>query len=306
MRRWRGTTRRSGCSSRAGRSRRRRRGNGAKPTLLTPEMLARLQERVRTPPEDGGVWTSGKVAAFLAAELGLASVAPQRGWEALRAIGWTIQRPRPRHATPRRRRPTSGQRSKKARRGRRGGAGPPPRGGGRDVRHRRAPHRAEADPAPRLGAPRRTPPPPSHAKRARDAAASSFSCSTTPAGTPSRTSPCPKASGSSSCPPGSSPGQALHSRAAARRNPLDPLRRADRQQALRDPRRSRCRRRRTMRRPQQGSRTREGASRIPLVAAANFSDLINRSSYKIELGRGQARVKGRVQKAGVTPRAGRG
>ncbi len=72
----------------------RRRGNGAKPTLLTPEVLARLQERVRTPPEDGGVWTCGKVAAFLAAELGLASVAPQRGWEALRAIGWTIQRPR--------------------------------------------------------------------------------------------------------------------------------------------------------------------------------------------------------------------
>ena len=33
-----------------------------------------------------------QVAAFLAAELGLASVAPQRGWEALRAIGWTIQR----------------------------------------------------------------------------------------------------------------------------------------------------------------------------------------------------------------------
>lgn len=81
----------------------RRRNNGAKPTLLTPEVLARLQERVRTPPDDGGVWSSGKVAAFLAAELGLASVAPQRGWEALRTIGWTIQRPRPRHvkaATP--------------------------------------------------------------------------------------------------------------------------------------------------------------------------------------------------------------
>lgn len=76
----------------------RRRGNGAKPTLLTPEVLARLQERVRRPPEDGGVWSCGKVAAFLAAELGLASVAPQRGWEALRAIGWTIQKPRPRHA----------------------------------------------------------------------------------------------------------------------------------------------------------------------------------------------------------------
>ena len=34
----------------------------------------------------------------MAAELGLAKVAEQRGWEALRAIGWTIQRPRPRHA----------------------------------------------------------------------------------------------------------------------------------------------------------------------------------------------------------------
>ena len=76
----------------------RRRGNGAKPTLPAPEVLARLRERVRRPPEDGGVWSCGKVAAFLAAELGLASVAPQRGWEALLAIGWTIQKPRPRHA----------------------------------------------------------------------------------------------------------------------------------------------------------------------------------------------------------------
>ncbi len=29
--------------------------------------------------------------------LGLEKVAPQCGWEALRAIGWTIQVPRPRH-----------------------------------------------------------------------------------------------------------------------------------------------------------------------------------------------------------------
>ena len=33
----------------------------------------------------------------MAAELGR-RVAEQRGWEALRAIGWSIQRPRPRHA----------------------------------------------------------------------------------------------------------------------------------------------------------------------------------------------------------------
>ncbi|NYS26888.1 helix-turn-helix domain-containing protein [Rhodobacteraceae bacterium 2376] len=68
-----------------------RRGNGAKPRLLTPEVLAMLRERVKTPPDDGGVWTAKKVAAVMACELGQASVAPQRGWEALRAIGWTIQ-----------------------------------------------------------------------------------------------------------------------------------------------------------------------------------------------------------------------
>ena len=81
----------------------RRRGNGAKPRLLTPEVLEALRERLKSLPDDGGVWTAKKAAAFMAAELGLARVAEQRGWEALRAIGWTLQRPRPRHvraATP--------------------------------------------------------------------------------------------------------------------------------------------------------------------------------------------------------------
>ena len=76
----------------------RRCGSGARPTLLTPEVLAMLRARVKTPPDDGGVWTAKMAAAVMAAELGLASVAAQRGWEALRAIGWTTQRPRPQHA----------------------------------------------------------------------------------------------------------------------------------------------------------------------------------------------------------------
>ena len=76
----------------------RRRGNGTKATILTPSVLNMLRERLKSPPEDGGIWTSKKVAAVIAAELGLAKVAEQRGWEALRAVGWTIQRPRPRHA----------------------------------------------------------------------------------------------------------------------------------------------------------------------------------------------------------------
>jgi transposase len=76
----------------------RRRGNGAKATILTPAVLDVVRERLKRPPDDGGLWTAKKVAAVMAAELGLAAVAEQRGWEALRALGWTIQKPRPRHA----------------------------------------------------------------------------------------------------------------------------------------------------------------------------------------------------------------
>ena len=56
------------------------------------------RERAKTPPDDGGVLSSSKAAAVMAAGLGLAEGAEQRGGQALRAIGWTIRRPRPRHA----------------------------------------------------------------------------------------------------------------------------------------------------------------------------------------------------------------
>jgi transposase len=81
----------------------RRRHNGKAAGLLTPDLLAALAERVRTPPEDGGLWSGPKVALWMARRLGLAKVHAQRGWEALRRIGWSIQAPRPRHpraATP--------------------------------------------------------------------------------------------------------------------------------------------------------------------------------------------------------------
>jgi transposase len=75
-----------------------RRGNGARATVLTPELLDKLRELLRAPPADCGVWTSPKVAAWMAGELGLERVAPQRGWEALKAVGWSIQAPRPRNS----------------------------------------------------------------------------------------------------------------------------------------------------------------------------------------------------------------
>jgi transposase len=76
----------------------RRRRNGRAASLLTEAVLAALVVRVRTPPEDGGLWSGPKVAAWMARRLGLAKVHPQRGWEALKRIAWSIQAPRPRHA----------------------------------------------------------------------------------------------------------------------------------------------------------------------------------------------------------------
>jgi transposase len=44
----------------------RRQGNGTAPTILTSEALSALKERLKTPPDDGGLWTGPKVARWLA------------------------------------------------------------------------------------------------------------------------------------------------------------------------------------------------------------------------------------------------
>jgi transposase len=74
-----------------------RRRNGRSASLLTPDLLAALAERLREPPEDGGLWSGPKVAAWMARRRGLAKVHPQRGWEALKRLEWSVQTPRPRH-----------------------------------------------------------------------------------------------------------------------------------------------------------------------------------------------------------------
>ena len=75
----------------------RRRCNGRPASLLAPELLAALAERLKRPPDDGGVWSGPEVAAWMAGHLGRAAVHPQRGWDALRRLGWSLQSPRPRH-----------------------------------------------------------------------------------------------------------------------------------------------------------------------------------------------------------------
>jgi len=75
----------------------RRRRNGRAASLLTPGVLSALAARLQEPPEDGGLWSGPKVAAWMARHLGLAAVHPQRGWEALQRLEWSVQAPRPRH-----------------------------------------------------------------------------------------------------------------------------------------------------------------------------------------------------------------
>src|SRR6516165_736030 len=71
--------------------------NGAAARILTAEALAALEERIKTPPDDGGLWTGPKIARWLAKFHGIRTVHDQRGWDALIAIGYSIQQPRPRH-----------------------------------------------------------------------------------------------------------------------------------------------------------------------------------------------------------------
>ena len=74
-----------------------RANNGTAPTILTPAALGKLKKRLQTPPDDGGQWTGPKIARWLAKYHGLKSVHDQRGWDALIAIGYSIQQPRPQH-----------------------------------------------------------------------------------------------------------------------------------------------------------------------------------------------------------------
>lgn len=71
--------------------------NGTQPTILTAAALAALRERIKMPADDGGLWSGPKVACWLAGYHGLQAVHDQRGWDALIAIGYSIQQPRPRH-----------------------------------------------------------------------------------------------------------------------------------------------------------------------------------------------------------------
>lgn len=75
----------------------RRRANPGATPVLTPSLRKDVRQALAGEPPDGGRWTSPKVAAWMAQRRGR-PVAKQRGWEAMRALGFTLHQPRP-HAT---------------------------------------------------------------------------------------------------------------------------------------------------------------------------------------------------------------
>lgn len=73
----------------------RRHGNPGATPLLDARQQAALRVALGGPAPDGGLWTGRQVAAWMGHALGR-PVGPQRGWEWLRRLGFTPQRPRPR------------------------------------------------------------------------------------------------------------------------------------------------------------------------------------------------------------------
>ncbi len=67
--------------------------------LLTHSQQQELMEALEAPPEDGGMWSSRKVAEWIGKKTGRRGVRAQRGWEyLLRKLGNTPQVPRPSQA----------------------------------------------------------------------------------------------------------------------------------------------------------------------------------------------------------------
>jgi transposase len=73
----------------------RRHGNPGAAPLLDAAQQARLRAALGGLAPDGGIWTGRQVAAWIGQTVGRV-VDPARGWEWMRRLGFTPQRPRPR------------------------------------------------------------------------------------------------------------------------------------------------------------------------------------------------------------------
>src|SRR5215467_2168167 len=65
--------------------------------LLSSQQQEELAAALQAPPADGGLWSGPKVAQWMQQRLGR-PVAPQRGWEYFKRLGYSSRVPRPQHA----------------------------------------------------------------------------------------------------------------------------------------------------------------------------------------------------------------
>lgn len=66
--------------------------------LLNETQQHELDQALQSSPADGGLWSGPKVAQWIAQKIGRSHVHPQRGWDYLKRLNYSGQRPRPHHA----------------------------------------------------------------------------------------------------------------------------------------------------------------------------------------------------------------
>lgn len=74
-----------------------RQHKGGKKPLLNSVQRSKLSQALLNRPSDGGIWTGPKVARWIEKETGKEQVWNQRGWEYLNNLGYSCQKPRPKH-----------------------------------------------------------------------------------------------------------------------------------------------------------------------------------------------------------------
>jgi len=80
-------------------NRRRTRANGwGRKPLLDADQQQQLRQALLGPAPDGGLWSGPKVAQWIAQVTGRPTVSPQRGWDWLKRLGFSLKTPRPTHA----------------------------------------------------------------------------------------------------------------------------------------------------------------------------------------------------------------
>lgn len=73
-----------------------RKGRAGQPPVLNAALRAALDERLQQPPDDGGEWTSHKVAEWIAYQTGR-TVDQSTAWHYLKRLGYSRQQGRPMH-----------------------------------------------------------------------------------------------------------------------------------------------------------------------------------------------------------------